>query len=35
MRALYSSGIEIHDVTVGASALDDVFLKLAHEEDEP
>ena len=35
MRALYASGIEIHDVTVGASALDDVFLKLAHEEDEP
>ena len=35
MRALYSSGIEIHDVTVGASALDDVFLKLAHEQEEP
>ena len=34
MRALYSSDVEIHDVTVGASALEDVFLKLAHEEGE-
>jgi ABC-2 type transport system ATP-binding protein len=35
MRALYASGIEIRDVTVETSHLDDVFLKLAQAEEEP
>ena len=35
MRALYASGIEIRDVTVEASHLDDVSLKLAQSEEEP
>jgi ABC-2 type transport system ATP-binding protein len=35
MRALYASGIEIRDVTVEVSHLDDVFLKLAQGEEEP
>lgn len=34
MRALYASGIEIRDVTVHASDLDEVFLKLAQSEGE-
>jgi ABC-2 type transport system ATP-binding protein len=34
MRALYASGIEIRDVTVETSRLDDVFLKLAQAEEE-
>jgi ABC-2 type transport system ATP-binding protein len=33
MRALYASGVEVRDVTAHASDLDDVFLKLAQEED--
>lgn len=33
MRALYASGVAIRDVTVQASDLDDVFLKLAQSEE--
>jgi ABC-2 type transport system ATP-binding protein len=33
MRGLYASGVEVRDVTAHASDLDDVFLKLAQQED--